>query len=321
MALAGRSCRTRTDRETIAFGEPTARVEVELDDADERPTFLGRSAARTAAATCSTVPRWPGAGRRSARRSPSSSPTASRSSRGRPRIAARTSTGSRRAVARARGGPPALRPGARAAKRAARRVRAGRRAAPTRSTPGTLELAAAGIDLIGDARARPSNDWRRSSRRRGRDLGLPGTPRVAVPAALRCDRRGRARRRARRAPRARISSAATPSTARTSTSSRSSSASARCGATAPRASSEPRSSPCCSPSAARCSTRGRPPPLMLLDDVMSELDPDRRGLLVGAARRGRGPGADHRHRAATPARPARAHEIAMRDGRPRGGGR
>jgi DNA replication and repair protein RecF len=38
-ALAGRSCRTRSDREVIAFGEPMARVEVELDDA-ESPTFL-----------------------------------------------------------------------------------------------------------------------------------------------------------------------------------------------------------------------------------------------------------------------------------------
>ena len=40
MALAGRSCRTRTERETIAFGEPMARVEVELDDAGEVSTFL-----------------------------------------------------------------------------------------------------------------------------------------------------------------------------------------------------------------------------------------------------------------------------------------
>jgi DNA replication and repair protein RecF len=39
-ALAGRSCRTRTERETIAFGEPMARVEVELDDEGETSTFL-----------------------------------------------------------------------------------------------------------------------------------------------------------------------------------------------------------------------------------------------------------------------------------------
>src|SRR4051794_14305054 len=40
VALAGRSCRTRTERETIAFGEPMARVEVEIDDDDESSTFL-----------------------------------------------------------------------------------------------------------------------------------------------------------------------------------------------------------------------------------------------------------------------------------------
>jgi DNA replication and repair protein RecF len=37
--LAGRSCRTRSDREAIAFGQPMARVEVELDDS-ESSTFL-----------------------------------------------------------------------------------------------------------------------------------------------------------------------------------------------------------------------------------------------------------------------------------------
>ena len=39
-ALSGRSCRTRTDREVIAFGEPMARVEVELDDQGDSSTFL-----------------------------------------------------------------------------------------------------------------------------------------------------------------------------------------------------------------------------------------------------------------------------------------
>jgi DNA replication and repair protein RecF len=38
--LAGRSCRTRSDRETIAFGEPMARVEVDLVDGVEERTFL-----------------------------------------------------------------------------------------------------------------------------------------------------------------------------------------------------------------------------------------------------------------------------------------
>ena len=40
VALAGRSCRTRTERETIAFGEPMARVEVELEAEGDSSTFL-----------------------------------------------------------------------------------------------------------------------------------------------------------------------------------------------------------------------------------------------------------------------------------------
>jgi DNA replication and repair protein RecF len=40
MALAGRSCRTANDRETIAFGEPLARAEAVVSDGAERRTFL-----------------------------------------------------------------------------------------------------------------------------------------------------------------------------------------------------------------------------------------------------------------------------------------
>ena len=40
MGLAGRSCRTRSDRETIAFGEPLSRVEVAVEDLGERREFL-----------------------------------------------------------------------------------------------------------------------------------------------------------------------------------------------------------------------------------------------------------------------------------------
>jgi DNA replication and repair protein RecF len=46
MALAGRSCRTANDRETIAFGAPLARAEALVSDDGERRTFLcavGRS--------------------------------------------------------------------------------------------------------------------------------------------------------------------------------------------------------------------------------------------------------------------------------------
>jgi DNA replication and repair protein RecF len=40
MGLAGRSCRTRADRETIAFGEPLSRAEVVIEDQGERREFL-----------------------------------------------------------------------------------------------------------------------------------------------------------------------------------------------------------------------------------------------------------------------------------------
>ena len=40
LALSGRSCRTRNEREAIAFGEQLARVEVEVADGGETRTFL-----------------------------------------------------------------------------------------------------------------------------------------------------------------------------------------------------------------------------------------------------------------------------------------
>ena len=40
MGLAGRSCRTRAERETIAFGEPLSRAEVVVEDQGERREFL-----------------------------------------------------------------------------------------------------------------------------------------------------------------------------------------------------------------------------------------------------------------------------------------
>jgi DNA replication and repair protein RecF len=40
MALTGRSCRTRAERETIAFGEPLARAEAVVEDSGERREFL-----------------------------------------------------------------------------------------------------------------------------------------------------------------------------------------------------------------------------------------------------------------------------------------
>ena len=40
VALAGRSCRTRADRETIAFDDPMARVEVEVEAGEDESAFL-----------------------------------------------------------------------------------------------------------------------------------------------------------------------------------------------------------------------------------------------------------------------------------------
>jgi DNA replication and repair protein RecF len=40
MALTGRSCRTRADRETIAFGEPLARAQAVVEEEGERREFL-----------------------------------------------------------------------------------------------------------------------------------------------------------------------------------------------------------------------------------------------------------------------------------------
>src|SRR3954454_25207615 len=40
LALSGRSCRTRNEREAIAFGEPLARIEVEVVDGSETRGFL-----------------------------------------------------------------------------------------------------------------------------------------------------------------------------------------------------------------------------------------------------------------------------------------
>ena len=40
MALAGRSCRTRDERETIAFGKPLARAQVMVADDGRRRAFL-----------------------------------------------------------------------------------------------------------------------------------------------------------------------------------------------------------------------------------------------------------------------------------------
>ena len=99
-----------------------------------------------------------------------------------------------------------------------------------------------------------------------------------------------------RAPRRPTSSAASPSTARTATSSSCCSTARRCARYGSQG--QQRVALLALLFAERellAERRGRAP-LMLLDDVMSELDADRRELLGGAAARRR-PGARHRHRA------------------------
>ena len=291
LALSGRSCRTRNEREAIAFGEPLARIEAEVTDGGEThvvPLVAGSvrgapppgrrqprdGGARRAAAAAGDLPaRPPGAGQGPARPAPRASgpPRAPRCGRRAPRLGAAT-------AGRSPSGTRCL-----------GRIRSG--AAPVDSLAAwERELAAAGVELI-------------ASRREAVDLLAPGFAEAAAElclpgaAELRYLPRTEAAdpeaagRRASRAPRARIWRAATRPTARTWTSWRSRSTDARCAATARRASSARRCWRCCSPSAAPCSRRAEAPPLMLLDDVMSELDARpasparRRGSPRAAARR------------------------------------
>ena len=176
MALAGRSCRTRNERETIAFGEPMARVEVELDDAGETSTFLwslARGGDRRHLRR--RGPDGPGARATAARRSPCSSPTASAWSRGRPADRRAHLDGLLAALWPARAeARRALWPGARPAKRAARPHPRRRIATEDSLEAWDLELAAAGHRAHGGAAATPSNCWLPSSRARPRSSGLPG---------------------------------------------------------------------------------------------------------------------------------------------------
>ena len=79
MALAGRSCRTRDDREAIAFGQSLCRAEARVTGAGARPRTFLASVSRTDGrrhlvdGTAGGCPRAPVC----ARRSPSSCPTAS----------------------------------------------------------------------------------------------------------------------------------------------------------------------------------------------------------------------------------------------------
>ena len=200
-----------------------------------------------------------------------------------------------RAAERARGADP------RAGRRARRARRLGRRA-----------RRATGSRLMAD-RDEAVEGLRPLFAELAERLGLHGRRRAALPAALGGGRRGGARRRAGGAARGRPRRAASRPTARTATSSSCCSTAPRSGHTARRASSAPPSWRSCSRSAALLAERRARPPLMLLDDVMSELDAERRELLAGLLRSGR-PGGDHDDRARARAR----HGAGRRRPGPRG---
>ena len=252
-ALAGRSCRTRDDRETIAFGESLARVEAVVTGDGQRRRFmssisraegrrhlvdgaaLGADASGAAPAARGLHARPPLAGQGPARRAPHPSRRLLR-----------------RAVADPRRGAPALLAGARAAQRAAR-------ADPRRQRLGC------DARRLGPRARRRRGRAERDPRRGGRAVGaavreLGGVARARAR-SLDCAT-GRAARRPRRrtwparsaSGASRTSRAATPAGVPTTTSWRSSSASARCAATAPRGSSGRHSWRSCSPSAGPCST-------------------------------------------------------------------
>ena len=164
------------------------------------------------------------------------------------------------------------------------RIRAGA------SGPGALdawdaELAREGIALMED-RAEAVEGLREPFARLAEQLGLPG------PAEVRYRPRSARERRRRASPPSwpsaapPTSSAASPPTGRTATSCCCCSTARRCAPTARRASSAPRCWRCCSPSASCSPSRRGRPPLMLLDDVMSELDSERRELLADLLRSG-----------------------------------
>ena len=175
--------------------------------------------------------------------------------------------------------------GARAAQRADRRH-------PRR--PGRPRLAA-GVGR----RARPPRDRADARPRRGRrrgcaprfvahaaGVGLEGDAGAGLPAALEGRRRRRSSPPSSPSASTATSSAASPATARTATSSRSAAPAASCGRTDRGASSGSACSRCCSPSARSWRQERGAPPLMLLDDVMSELDAGRRERLVEVLRGG-----------------------------------
>ena len=252
-ALAGRSCRTRDDRETIVFGGSLARVEAtvtgdglarrflsSISRADGRRHLVDGTAAGPEAATMRpplavfmpdrlALVKGPPAGRRTHLDGFCAALWPSRDE-------------GRRRYSRALAQRNAL----------LGRIRAG--AASTGTLDAwDLELATAGIELA-SVRAEAVDRLAPVFADSSVALGLAAGCLAALSAAQRGHRRHR-RSRPRSVSAARPTSlAATAAGVPTTTSSRSSSAAARCGATAPRGSSGRACWPCCSPSAGRCST-------------------------------------------------------------------
>ena len=271
----GRSCRTdERARGRALRRRRRPRVEVDLHDEDGAPRPERRLPARRAASAsrptarrssaCSTRP--PG------RSSASSCPTAWSSSRARRPCAARTSTRSSPACGRRAAGPAART--RRRSPSATRCSSACARAPPaaTRCAPGTSSSARHALALRDD-RARAVALLAARLRRVARG------PRPRRRRRSCATGRGRAPRRPRSSPTSWPSGCATDlergftgPRARTATTSRCCATGASCARTGRRASSAWRSWRCCWPSATRSPPSAVRPPLLLLDDVMSELD-------------------------------------------------
>ena len=280
-ALTGRSFRTSDRRDLIPFGGSLARAEATVRDEDGLERRLLASVSRTEGrrhlldgnpADPATLARNrpPVAVFAPDRLTLVKGPPAERRAHLDGFVAARWPARERAAQA--------LRPGAGAAQRAALAARRGLRLAgrPRRlgRGAGRRRRGADRGPRRGGRRARrarsprrrPSSAWR-AARRSSTRRGPRAPPRRSAPASSERREQDLAPRPQLLGPAPRRAEARPP-------------AGARCAATARRASSAPPSSPCSSPSARRCWTARRVTPLLLLDDVMSELDPGRRERLV-----------------------------------------
>ena len=186
------------------------------------------------------------------------------------------------AVARPRGPARALRQDPRAAQRAGRPRPGG---AADAGRAGDLGRAPGGRGGAADRGARRGGRGaeRAGRERGGAELGIPGGLEIRYRPRTAPDRDAIAAELA-AAPRPPTWGAPTPPTARSWTRSSCGWPNGRCAASARRDSSGSALLALLFAERAALIEAGRPAPLMLLDDVMSELDPERRELLVGDAR-------------------------------------